>query len=160
MQPFYKAEFIADPEKDKAIRKVIKDKFPEAPDEFITEMMDATRSQTVWKNDVYTVFIEDAEKAELKAPGFPDMFWVSIKRNDRQPIHDWRDLMEIKNVLIGEENEACELYPAKSRMVDTANQYHLWVFKDKNMKFPFGFRGGVVDYDLAEQVGGVQRQKS
>lgn len=160
MQEFYKAKFIPNPEKDEVILKTIEARFPGVSKEQLLKMMEELRGQEVWMNDTYTVSIDDASKVSPIHPEFPAMYWLSIKRNDRQPIHDWRDLHEIKNMLIGEENEACELYPAKSRTVDTANQYHLWVFKDKTVKFPFGFREGVVDYDLAEKVGAVQRQNS
>jgi hypothetical protein len=68
------------------------------------------------------------------------MIHLSIKRHDKAPIHDWRDLQEIKNLLVGPEHEAIELYPAESRLVDTANQYHLWVLADDGRRFPFGFR--------------------
>jgi hypothetical protein len=160
MQEFYKAKFIPNSEKDAAMMKMIEDRFPGAPKQIIKKMMEEIRSQEVWMNDTYTVSIDDANRVSPVHPDFPEMLWLSIKRNDRQPIHDWRDLQEIKNMLVGEENEACELYPAKSRTVDTANQYHLWVFKDKTVKFPFGFREGVVDYDLAGKVGAVQRQEN
>jgi hypothetical protein len=53
---------------------------------------------------------------------------LSIKRLDKRPIHDWRDLQRIKNELLGAEIEAIELYPAESRLVDSANQFHLFAF--------------------------------
>jgi len=53
------------------------------------------------------------------------MLHLSIKRLDKHPVRDWRHFQRIKNELIGEENEAVELYPAQSRLVDTTNQYHL-----------------------------------
>jgi hypothetical protein len=64
---------------------------------------------------------------------------LSIKRIDRDPIHDWRDLQEIKNALVGPENEAIEIYPAESRLVDSANQYHLWVFANPETRIPVGW---------------------
>ena len=65
--------------------------------------------------------------------------WIhlSIKDHDRSARHDWRDLQRIKNELVGPECEAIEIYPAESRLVDTANQYHLYVFQD--WKPPQGF---------------------
>jgi hypothetical protein len=69
---------------------------------------------------------------------FGEMLWLSIKRRDKESIHDWRDLQRIKNELAGPEDEAVELYPAESRLVDTSNQYHLWVLP-KGMRMPFGF---------------------
>lgn len=70
-------------------------------------------------------------------PGYGDVVHLSLKVHDRSAHHDWRDLQRIKNELCGEECEAVELYPAESRLVDTANQYHLFVFR--TYKFPFGF---------------------
>ncbi len=156
MDTFEKAVLIENPEKEAALMKTIMEKFPLAPKEVIEAIMADTRDCETYINDTYTVYVKDAEKFNENSP---DMLWLSIKRNDRQPIHDWRDLQEIKNQIVGEEHEAVELYPSQDRVVDTANQYHLWVFKDKKFRFPFGFKGGYVDYDMAAKSGGVQRPK-
>lgn len=100
------------------------------------ELVAFNRSQRIFLNDKYQVNIRDAE---VTHPTFPAMHHLSVKRIDKAPIHDWRDLYEIKNALVGSENEALELYPAESRLVDSANQYHLWVFKDDKVRAPFGF---------------------
>ena len=42
-----------------------------------------------------------------------------------------------------EEKEAVEVYPAMSRMVDTSNQFHLWVFMDK-APITLGWEKGMV----------------
>jgi hypothetical protein len=111
------------------------------------------KSQKVFINDVYQVNIRECTSEEQW--GFPPMVWLSIKRIDKSPMHDWRELWLIKNELVGEENEAIELYPAKSRLVDSANQYHLWALKDPKIKFPFGFKASIVtDKDL---MGATQR---
>lgn len=96
--------------------------------------------ERVYMNDVYQVHVR------LPRPG---MVHLSIKRIDREPVHDWRDLQEIKNQICGSECEAVELYPAESRVVDTANQYHLWVCTDEKFRFPFGFSGNRVVTDEA-----------
>ena len=71
---------------------------------------------------------------------------VSIRRRDRRSVTSWRDFQDIKNQLCGPEREAVEMYPAESRLVDGANQYHLWVAPEGN-RFPFGFdEGRQVDY--------------
>jgi len=75
---------------------------------------------------------------------WPRMHWLSIKRRDKEAIHDWRDLQRIKNDLIGPENEGVELYPAESRLADSANQYHLWVLADPSVQFPFGYQERLV----------------
>lgn len=70
--------------------------------------------------------------------------WVhlSIKDHGRSTRHDWRDFQRIKNELVGPEYEGVELYPAESRLVDTANQYHIYVFQ--TWRAPFGFRDRLV----------------
>jgi hypothetical protein len=77
---------------------------------------------------------------------WPEVTWLSIKRRDRAPVgvERFRDFQEIKNQLIGPEAEAVELYPAESRLVDTCNQYHLWVVS--GVFFPFGFSQREVSY--------------
>jgi len=82
----------------------------------------------VYLNDTYQVNI--TWKTKHHAFGDADIVHLSIKRIDKAPIHDWRDLQEIKNELVGPEREAIELYPAEQRRVDTANQYHLWVMPE------------------------------
>lgn len=64
---------------------------------------------------------------------------LSIKLLTKDPVHDWRDLQQIKNELVGPECEGIELYPAESRLVDGANQYHLWVWNDPTYRIPIGF---------------------
>lgn len=68
---------------------------------------------------------------------FGDVAHLSIKTHDKQARHDWRDMQRIKNELCGPECEAVELYPAESRVVDTANQYHLFVFRAYKMALGF-----------------------
>jgi hypothetical protein len=105
--------------------------------------------QKIWMNDTYQVNI-------MELPG--DRLHLSIKRRDKLPIHDWRDLQRIKNELVGPENEAVELYPAESRLVDAANQYHLWASKDPTFRFPLGYNTRLVQGpEEAEAVGGRQR---
>jgi hypothetical protein len=104
----------------------------------------------VWMNDTYTVSVWDEGDGAMGR-----IKHLSIKRNDRAPVTDWRDKQQIKNQLCGPEAEGIEIYPAESRVVDTANQYHVWVFLD--MKIPVGFERGV-RMDAAEMLGaGKQR---
>ena len=96
-------------------------------------------SAVVLRNNIYTVHVEGCD---VPAPMGP-VAWLSIKRNDRQTIHDWRELQRIKNEIMGEECEAVEIYPAESRVHDTANQYHLWCFAP-GYQLPFGYAGRFV----------------
>lgn len=96
------------------------------------------------RNSIYTVHVEQCEDV---AP-FGQITWLSIKRNDRRAIHDWRDLQRIKNEICGAEREAVEIYPAESRPTDTANQYHLWVMPS-SYQLPFGYSERLVASDGA-----------
>lgn len=75
------------------------------------------------------------------APGI-GLVHLSVKTHDRSPIRDWRDMQRIKNELVGPECEGMELYPAESRVVDTANQYHLWVCDSPSFRWPVGWNEG------------------
>ena len=97
-------------------------------------------SVRVYQNDKYQVIRRDNESG---------ITWLSIKRHDRRPIRDWRHLQQIKNEVCGPEREAAELFPAESRLADSANEYHLWVVPE-GVAFPFGFEEGLVTND--EQV--------
>jgi len=91
---------------------------------------------TIFLNSRYQVMVTDLEPHE---PGHPILRHLSIKRRDREPIHDWRDLQRIKNELCGPEFEGIEIYPAEERLVDSANQYHLFVFMDSSFRLSMGF---------------------
>jgi len=90
--------------------------------------------------------------------GWPEMVHLSISNRDLSALLDWRHLQEIKNDLVGEENEAVQLFPAESRLVDQANQFHLWALKDPTINFPFGFQERLVEgRKTAAEGGAVQR---
>ena len=93
-----------------------------------------------WINDTYHVVLR---REPWDQDPSVETAHLSIKRHDRAPIHDWRDLQRIKSELLGPECEAVELYPAESRVVDSANQYHLWGFTDPGNRMPFGFLTGL-----------------
>lgn len=98
------------------------------------------RQVRVFLNRAYQVIIYEEVKVPIpEKTGWPEMVWLSIKRIDKKAIHDWRHLQWIKNDLVGEECEGLELYPAESRLVDQANQYHLWVMKRPERRFPLGY---------------------
>jgi hypothetical protein len=84
----------------------------------------------------------------------PELIHLSIKTIEKTADHDWRDFQRIKNELIGPEQEAFELYPAESRLVDTSNQFHIWCFKDMGM--PVGFTERLVS-ESGDPIGAVQR---
>jgi hypothetical protein len=97
------------------------------------ELMDTDPPTALLVNSRYQVSVW--VRGEL--PPFGDIVHLSLKTHDRAAYHDWRDMQRIKNEICGPECEAVEIYPAESRLVDTANQYHLFVFR--TYKLPFGY---------------------
>ena len=107
---------------------------------------------------VYVTFWRDTEGNVLDA-----VKEISFKRHDRQWPNDWRDAMRIKNEVAGPDVEAVELYPAQSRVVDTANQRFLWCYPpgarptwdgEHLIGFPLGAR---VDDGEGPDLGATQR---
>jgi hypothetical protein len=112
----------------------------------VDAILDAAVPDELWMNDTFTVSVFHDSYSPGK--GWPKLVHLSIRRNDREAVHDWRLLQEVKNMLVGPECEAVELYPAESRLVDTANQYHLFAIEEPFVRFPFGMTKRVVDDDL------------
>jgi len=94
------------------------------PEVAASHLRDAEKDQ-LYGNDVYLVIMRECpvNMNPLKLAG---LMWLSIRRVDGQPVRSWPDLQEIKNQLLGPESEAFESFPAESRRVDAANQYHLF----------------------------------
>jgi hypothetical protein len=63
---------------------------------------------------------------------------LTFKRNDRAAVRDWRHFQAIKNEVAGVEREAIEVFPPESLLVDSANEYHLWVLPEGAWS-PLGF---------------------
>lgn len=139
-QPLYRAQLV------------IPDKLAAAAnaDPQVMEHVKSLMDSEVWRNDRYVVIVERSSGG-----------WVthlSIRRDDRKPIRDWRDFQRIKDQLAGTDAEAVELYPAQSRLVDGANQYHLWCMRP-GVKIPLGWNAGhlVGTTEQAAVTGAVQR---
>ena len=93
-----------------------------------------------WKNSRYEVWVYEFKPED---PALPPVVQLSVKRLDRAPVRRWRDLQRVKNEVAGPEVEACEIFPAESRLVDTSNQFHLWCLPP-GVRFPFGYRERLV----------------
>jgi len=115
-----------------------------------------TEDDETWINDKYQVNIKFLEKK--KGLGKEGWIWLSIKSKNKKVIRDWRIFQKIKNMLAGEEREGVELYPAESRLVDTSNQFHIFVMP-KGDRFPFGYaeRMLVKGHSVDEGIGSGQR---
>jgi len=121
------------------MQRLKKASFKEHSDPVMQAYMKENPSEEVYLNDVYQVAVRRGLKTKIGS-----VTHLSIKRLDKKAQMDWRHLQYIKNELVGEENEGCELFPAESRLVDGANQFHLWVFEDQSIRFPFGFNARLV----------------
>lgn len=128
------------------IRQAFNTASPELAEQMIRAYFSEFAEEVIYKNDRYQVNVRELAD---------NITHLSIKRIDKKPIHDWRDLQEIKNQIMGPEFEAIELYPAESRRVDSANQYHLWAVRDPSWRFPVGFSTRFVSEDSIN--GSVQR---
>jgi len=101
---------------------------------FVEELIQLLASPKTFANDVYYVQLWSN----------PPFLHLNISRRDGEPCTSWRDFQQIKNELIGPEYEGVELFPAESRLVDTAHQYHMWVMADAKYRFPFGYENRLV----------------
>lgn len=128
--------------------------------DFISHM-EADRIR-IWQNNRFQVHWHSPEMvrmAGMVGEDWPDIVWLSIRRRDRSTVKDWRDLQRIKNEIVGHKHEAVELYPMTKRLVDSSNQYHLWVLATPEACFPIGYRKRDVLTDPAEAraIGALQR---
>lgn len=106
----------------------------------------------VWVNDRYQVvvrYLHPAENREDLPRGRDGMLHLSIHRKDRRRLRDWRHLQQMKNEVAGRDRWAVEVFPPETKLVDTSNEYHLWVLPEGE-PLPWAFQQGVVTND--EQV--------
>ena len=97
--------------------------------------MELKEHETYWQNSFYTV---NKMLLEAKEDG---AIHLSIRKNDRKAARDWRHFQRIKNELAGPEREAIEVFPPESQLVDTANQYHMFVYPE-GLHSPFTWEQG------------------
>lgn len=115
----------------------------------IARVLKQELGKEIWRNNKYVVIVTRDSKGNVTT--------LSIRRDDRGHMRDWRDLQRIKNELAGEEVEAVELFPAESRLVDTANQTWLWCFPPGGY-LPLGFSERLVQGpDEGHDLGQTQR---
>lgn len=130
-------------------------------------------TQTIRKGDGTLAPVPDGERwygnnkysacLRIYTPDDPDnltVLHISYHRRDRSAARDWREAQMIKNDIVGPEQEMVELYPAESRIVDMANEFHMWGFAGVPM-VGLGFNDGrqvEVDPDLAVQYPGAQQR--
>lgn len=157
--PFERA-YLPLPKKEKLqiMVKVVSEDMDIPEVEAIDHIKEVLSGDEVYLNNLYQVNIRREH-----IPSWDSCIVIvhlSIKRIDKAPIRDWRHFQRIKNELVGKDCEGAELYPAENRVVDTSNQYHLWVFEDPKFRFPFGFTQGTLktSKETAAKVGAKQRE--
>tara|TARA_R100000808_G_C2138635_1_gene146650 strand:- start:1449 stop:1937 length:489 start_codon:yes stop_codon:yes gene_type:complete len=99
----------------------------------VRRSLELQNKEAVYINDLY----------ECRVDYDMDIPHLSIKNHEKTTEISWQHKQWIKNDIVGEEMEACELFPAESRLVNTANQFHLWCFPKGVMKF--GWNARIVD---------------
>ena len=98
---------------------------------------------THWENDEYYGCLRTLQKKE---GGIVHV--LSITALDNSAKHDWRDFQQLKNMLIGEEWEAVELYPAESRLVDPTNRFYLWCAPKGTFTFGFNYGRNITEMNM------------
>ena len=103
--------------------------------------------ETMWENRFYLVIRKYLQGTHEGA------IHLSIRHIDRKAIRDWRHFQRIKNELAGENREALEIFPPEEFLVDTANQYHLWVMPEgQTTPFTWKSQGRIVGNKGDEDV--------
>lgn len=112
------------------------------------------KDEEIWLNETYQVAAIRSDH-----PIFGKIMQINIRRRDGNVIfRDWRHFQDIKNQLAGPECEAVELYPAESRVIDTANKYHLWCILDDTKGIPLGWHEGRHVTDDKSKLPGLRQR--
>lgn len=83
-------------------------------------------------------------------PPYGQFCELSLKRRDKEPIYDWRDMQKIKNEFFGANATMLQVFPPEKHLVDTSNQYYFYVFWE--YEFPFGFKERLVSERTGQQI--------
>ena len=126
----------------KTIKALVKDmvtQYPGMTRKTAKRICNENIPDAMYVNEKYVVSVFKNE-----AHGFGDdsveVWHLSIRRQDREACHDWRDFQAIKNQVCGPEYEGLELYPAETRVLDAANQYHIYVIMHDGIRVPVGYQ--------------------
>lgn len=80
----------------------------------------------IWESSLYTAVVRESSDG---------MTWISFSNKEKTTDIPWSHKQQIKNDICGPNRAGVEIFPKMKDLVDTANQYHLWVFPE--------------DYDIA-----------
>jgi hypothetical protein len=54
---------------------------------------------------------------------------LRISRKDKKPVHNWMDIQQIKNDILGVDVIAIEIYPKQAEFINGSNTYHIWTWE-------------------------------
>lgn len=120
------------------------------------KILDQTDCQQIYLNSRYKVFVkwngvEKITNNHLKNKEICGIMHLSIKNHFNSPIHDWREMQRIKNEICGTACEGIEICPSKDKLVDTCNQYHLWVLPPY-CSLDIGYTDRLVCYESKKEI--------
>jgi len=97
----------------------------------------------IFRNNIFEVWVTIHKM--LDDDDNPPIAELSVKRRDKLAIdyNHWRTLQRIKNELLGINADGAMLYPAASRVMDSANQYRIYALPPGIM-MPFGDKARLV----------------
>ena len=122
------------------VARMVRDQIPDISDERIDDLM----NDETWGNDRYTV---NVHLLDSDRDGFVEL---AVHNHNRTPHVPWRHLQQIKDEVMGADREAVQLFPADDRLVDTANEYWLYVYPTG--KAPMRKRGVKLGMDHGRNV--------
>ncbi len=100
-----------------------------------------------FQNDTYLVQVDKNPPHQFKNA---EVWLLWVSRIDKEFVRNRKDLMAIKNALVGDDVEAVELFPAESRLSDATNRTALFCFMNLNGKskprFPAGPERASIGY--------------
>lgn len=131
-----------------------------APDPALRDKLEkkSASDTQIFRNNLYTVHRRTVPLRDTTGAQVGTIIHLSIHDHPRSTRRDWRHFQKIKNELIGPEEEAFELYPAESRLVDISNEWHLWCIKGVRLPVGYGERW-VSESTQADALLGAGRQR-
>jgi len=100
-----------------------------------------------------------AVRGMFEHPVWGRWYQASLKRRDKEPIMDWRDMQLIKNTFFGDDATMLQIFPPEKHLVDTSNQYYFFALLDYEM--PFGFKERLISDATNSEIptGGRNKQR-
>ena len=120
--------------------EMVRAQHPDVTDAQVATLM----PDETWGNERYTA---NVHYLDGKRDGFVE---IAVHNHNRTPPVPWRHLQQIKNEVVGPDREAVQLFPAEDRLLDTANEY--WIYVYPTGQAPMRKRGVKVGMDRGRTV--------